>query len=477
VSADFELLRFEASPASATVAIVELDGRFLGPAPARVRLLVERGGRGVEVPAITSGGDSPWTASFAVALEDLADDATEFALAPGRGPLVGLPQPEVAGGPDEDRYIRLARQANELRHRLGEATIAAGEAERLRGELAAAEQRGESEAERLRGEIAAAEQRGESEAERLRGEVAAAERRVADAEETAKAARDQRDSANAAAEAARSERAALAERLRETEARANEAERDRAALRARAESADRTAAELREQLEAAEEEVRAVEARAVAAEDETRLARRDLRDTRARLEAVLREQRQPVAERRGHEVPEPGAPSDPAEGADAASDADEGADAPRDTGDGDAGTPSDTDAPGAGTERTAVLETREITPVDDDADTDAPPRAESAGATATRATRVVRIWDDPDAANVSADDEDRRRHAHEPQIRRLPQTGDDEPEANPARVGARYIEPAETHGTIFTPARIMVGVALLLLVAALIAILLGAGLV
>ena len=54
-------------------------------------------------------------------------------------------------------------------------------------------------------------------------------------------------------------------------------------------------------------------------------------------------------------------------------------------------------------------------------------------------------------------------------------TGDDV--LDPAAVGARYIEPAETRGATLTPARIMVGVALLLLVLALAAILLGAGIV
>jgi hypothetical protein len=54
--------------------------------------------------------------------------------------------------------------------------------------------------------------------------------------------------------------------------------------------------------------------------------------------------------------------------------------------------------------------------------------------------------------------------------------GDDEV-LEPAAVGARFIEPAEAKPAGLTPARILVGVAVVLFIAALLAILLGAGLV
>ena len=402
MSAEFSLLRFEAAPVSAAVALVELDGEFSERAPARVRLLIERGDRGVEVPAITSGGESPWSARFAIALDDLTDDATEFALAPGRGPLIALPTPSVAGGPDEDRFLRLAREANDLRHRLDEATAAADEVPAVRAALAS---------------------------ERHRAESLAHE--VEEAERAAVSARAERDDAVQASEAAEEEQAALRRQLRETEARLTETERERAALRARAESADRAVADLTNRIDALEDRAREAEAKAVAAEDETRLARRDLRDTRARLETLLREQRHPEPTRRGHEVPD--------------------------------AEPEPAPDPSSSTEPTDVLETREIaateeSDVEPGSDDDAPRTT----ATATRATRVVKIWDDP--ADAEQPDEDRdSRHAPEPR--------------DPGRVGAGSISPAQTKPPALTPARIMVAIALLLLVAALVAIILGAGLV
>ena len=462
MSAGFELLRFEASPVTEAVAVVELDGRFAERAPARVRLLVEREGRGVEVPAVRSGGERPWTATFAIALDDLADDRTEFALAPGRGPLIALPAPEVAGGAGEERYIHLARQANELRHRLDEATEAAAATDELRADLALARRRAEQ------AEAAAEAATNERED--------AAKAATTERERAEKAARAELESATEAAESARAELDALRDKLRETESQLTETERERAALRARAESADRTVAQLSGQTEELEQRARDAETRLVAAEDETRMARRDLRDTRARLESLLREQRHPEPARRGHEVPgEPGPrrepePSPPAAGGDAEptdvletreiAAADEPA---SEDGEHDNGTPAREDG-----EHDNGAPARE----DGEHDNGTPPRTT---ATATRATRVVRIWDEPgaleddeadeeDAEDEDEDDGDRRaRHAHEP--------------LNPGRVGAGHIEPAQTKPPVLTPARIMVAIALLLLVAALLAIVLGAGLI
>ena len=285
VSTEFELLRFEAAPVSATVAVVELDGAFTERAPARVRLLIERGGRGVEVPAITSGGESPWSATFAIALDDVADESTEFALAPGRGPLIALPSPSVGGGgPDDDRFLRLAREANQLRHQLGEATAAAGEVDAVRAELADARQEAEDEVTQLRARLAEIQHRAET------------------AQSEAAAARTEREEAAKERATALDEQESLRERLRETETQLTDTERERAALRARAESADRTVADLTARAEALEQRAREAEEKVVAAEDEARISRRDLKDTRARLEAVLREQRHPGPERRGYEV-------------------------------------------------------------------------------------------------------------------------------------------------------------------------------
>jgi hypothetical protein len=391
VSAGFELLRFEAVPVSDTVALLALDGRFDGPAPTRCRLLIERGGRGVEVPATTSDDGTPWSATFAIAIADLADDGTDFSLVAGRGTLFALPAPEHACGPSgEERYVQLARQANDLRRRLGTATA-------------------------LTSEHARAREAAEAERDVLREAQHDFERRAEDAERTAAAARDQRDAAHAAAEEARAELAQARETLRETEGRLVATERDRASLRARAHASERSCAELRERLAAAEARAQDAEARVVAAEDETRTARRDLHDTRARLESMLREQRRdPSAERRGHEVSD---------------------------GDGEG-------AASAHAEETAVLETAQIAtddapPVGDD-DTDERPAAP------TRQTRVVRIVDDP-----------------------LADTGATDEVLEPAAVGARFIEPAERRGAALTPARILVGAALLLLALALVVIFLG----
>ena len=389
----FELLRFEAAPVSAAVALVELDGVFDGPAPARVRLLVEREGATLEVPALGAGGEDPWTASFAVELAAL-DDAT-FALVPGRGPLIALPEPTTAADAGDDRFVRLARQANELRHRLEEAVAASAARERLGDELA-----------------------GERDA--LRTQLEAETTRADAAERTAAAARDQRDSANASAEAARTELAAARDRTREAEARATEAERDRAALRARAEAADRTIAELRERAD----DATGANERAAAAEAEVRTLRHDLREARARIEALERETRHHADTiRRGHEV-EPDA-----------------ADAPTTSMNGDDAT--------------------QAMPI-----------------TTTRRTKVIKL-DDGEGADVEAGaeaeaEEDRERRI----VRRIEGLTIDTGEVlDPAAVGARYIEPAETPTPLLTPARILVGVALLVFAIVFVAILLGAGIV
>lgn len=271
----FELLRFEAAPASAAAALVELDGVFAGPPPARVRLLVEQPDARLEVPALAADGADPWTATFAVPLALL--QTAEFALVVGRD-LVGLPAPETSGAAGDDRFVKLARQANALRHRLEESVAANAAREEISAGLVA-------------------------ERDTLRAELEAETTRADAAEQTAQAARDQRDSATATAEAVRGELAEAREEVRAAEARATEAERERAALRARAEAAERAVADARA---STDDEHEAEVAR----------LRTDLVQARARIEALERDLRhQHDTVRRGHEVVEDDEPTTTLNGA------------------------------------------------------------------------------------------------------------------------------------------------------------------
>ena len=151
----FELLRFEATPVTPAAAVVELDGRFTGLDPVRPRLLVGTGGTEHEMPALevggapgpgpsdTGSGEPPlrgWSASFAIPLAALSDPLASFALVPGRGPLIELPPPSESGNGD-DRFVALARTANDLRHRLTSALEAAADRDHLSDELDALRER------------------------------------------------------------------------------------------------------------------------------------------------------------------------------------------------------------------------------------------------------------------------------------------------------------------------------------------------
>ena len=153
----FEVLRFSATPASAEVALLELEGRFRAPARRRLgapRLLAEEGTVRMEVGA-AEGGDATaepdgvrWRASFAVPLRLL--DSGSFALAVGRELLVDLPDPDSdeLGNGSSDLHVRLAREANGLRQRADEAretaaaALARADSERSARERAEAELRG-----------------------------------------------------------------------------------------------------------------------------------------------------------------------------------------------------------------------------------------------------------------------------------------------------------------------------------------------
>jgi hypothetical protein len=468
----FELLRFEATPVSETAAVVELDGVFTGVSPARPRLLVESAGASREMPALSAGGEAPWSASFAVPVAALEDAA--FSLVPGRGPLIALPSPTPSGG-DDDRFVRLARTANDLRRRLGQATeSAAAAAERL------TEVGDENDA------LTAA-------LEEARAEAAAAEARATEAHDAAVAAREEQARAEGEADEARE---ALT-RARE-EARAEVAE-ELARLSA-------AVAEAQEQLTAEEE-------RAVAAEDDARAARRDLVEARARIESLQRENRThrtaaarasvPTATteefraaRLGAEWAE-GADEDDPEAADAsdptaplpadeattllpADDAttpvpsdDATAPLPGGRGDalrsvaGDEGEVDDaTAALSAGHESSAGDETAPfdvVGPATQVASADSP----SGGLWSESSSSEVRILRPRTTAG-------RRRPAH------IPIEDTDEDVLDPAAVGARLLQPAEVSPrqravAIVTSPRVIVGTIFLLLILALVLIFVGAG--
>ena len=183
--APFEVLRFEALPTLGGVAILELDGRFLDRPSERPRLLVESRDRR-ELPAARVRLE-PWSATFAVPLAELEGG---FTLVPDRGPLIALPSPDVVAEGAGDRFVAMARTANDLRHRLAAAQARAEELEvEIRGldeALVAATDRAETaeaEAERLAGaldDVAARAQAAESSLSEILARAEAAEAEVHD---------------------------------------------------------------------------------------------------------------------------------------------------------------------------------------------------------------------------------------------------------------------------------------------------------
>ncbi len=508
----FEVLRFEAVPAEAGVAVLVLAGRYAGSAPPGVpRLLVERAGHGREVAAVTVDalGDE-LRAAFAVPLEVLgAADAT-FALVPARGPIIGLPAPSPPAVGDAEGYVRLARAANDLRHRLAdaerrrveaddraeaaEATATALRARTEKAERAAAESdrraaeavrtsetevqeakdragRAIAESDRLVAEARADAVAASEEAERVAGEAreeadalivgmreelergiaaarADADKRVAAAERDAAAARDEADARATAA----GNRVAVAERA----AAATLDERDRAVAAARAQ-AEREFAEERSRLI---DEARAAAERELEAqdgdEDDELPARPAFDGTHAALLARL-DDAEDLAERFRTEALEAVALAHDLEARVAAAESEaraarhELADERRRR------------SGGAGA-------TSLFAAVDDDPPT-APTGPAAPAAPARRsepslpAPRAV-----PDPPDVVAPITVRRT---------LRPVGgpDDEEVLAPAQVGARMIRPAETHGRSRLLPRLAVLGVLLLLIAALALIVLGAGLI
>ncbi|HEX8123615.1 MAG TPA: hypothetical protein VF549_20360 [Solirubrobacteraceae bacterium] len=456
----FELLRFEATPVSSAAALVELDGVFTGPEPARPRLLVEAGGVSREMPALSAGGSSPWSASFAIPLTVLGDAA--FALVPGRGPLIALPEP-TSTDVDDDRFVRLARTANDLRRRLGQATEdAAAAAERL-AELA-------SERDALTAALEAA-----------RAEAAAAQARASDAHDAAVAAREEQARAEGEAEEAR-------------ESLSHARDEARAAVASELAALEQSLAEAREAL-AAEEE------RAVAAEDDARAARRELVEARARIESLLRENRTHRTAAARANVPSATAEFRAARlGAEWAEGAEEDDPTAPLPGNPDEASHSATVGEGVGGD--AAPEDATAAPDDDptaltDATAPLPPEHDAAHHPVPAAEEETAAFDPVGPATQVASAEESsgglwtdasevrilrpRTTAGRRRPARIPvddDTGEDVLE--PAAVGARLLQPAEVSPrqravAILTSPRVIVGAIFFLLIVALVLIFIGAG--
>jgi hypothetical protein len=156
----FEVRRFSATPVSADVALLELEGRFHATMRRRLgapRLLVEDADEHREVPyvdgahAVADPEGGEWWASFTIPVRMLGGGV--FALAVGRELLLDLPAPDRAEDNGRaaaaDLHVRLAREANALRRRADEAreaaatALAGADVERAARERMEAELRGE----------------------------------------------------------------------------------------------------------------------------------------------------------------------------------------------------------------------------------------------------------------------------------------------------------------------------------------------
>jgi hypothetical protein len=259
----FEVLRFAAEPVSSEVGLLELEGRFRAGTRRRLgvpRLVAEDadGSREIAPAAADEATAEPegalWRATYAVAIDELAGSV--FSLAVGRELLLGLPAPDAAEGTG-DREVRLAREANALRRTADEARDAAAAA------LAS------TSAERRSREAAETEL---SEVRLARDDLT---RRVAGLEEDLAQARREhaeelvrRDAERETALAGRDHEAARAaeERVADIEAEIVETRRALRAARAEAEGVRRELERERERAEAAESAVRRGRVTAIAGE-------------------------------------------------------------------------------------------------------------------------------------------------------------------------------------------------------------------
>jgi hypothetical protein len=324
-AAQFELRRFEATPVTGAIVLVELEGRFrqstrFGRPPV---LVIDPGEdrRRVELqPVRTSADGQRWQASYAVPAEALTATAR---LALGiRGTLLELPAPDEPD--DGQRLTALAREANTLRRELEAAE--AGAAERiaaLEQEVAEAHRLAASAAETARAESAAAlalaEQRAtaaETSLTETTTRAESAEQRATEIAARAESAEQRATEATARAEAAErssiesTARAESAEqRATEATARAEAAERSSIESTARAESAEQRATEATARAEAAERSSIESTARAESAEQRaTEATARAETAERSSIESTARadvaEQRADVAEQRAIELEE-----------------------------------------------------------------------------------------------------------------------------------------------------------------------------
>jgi hypothetical protein len=249
----FEVLRFAAEPVSSEVGLLEVEGRFRAGTRRRLgvpRLVAEDADGSREIApaaadeAIAEPDGALWRATYAVGIHELGGSV--FSLAVGRELLLGLPAPDAAEGTG-DREVRLAREANALRRTADEARDAAAAA------LASAS------AERRSREAAEAEL---SDMRLARDDLT---RRVAGLEEDLAQARREhaeelvrRDAERETALAGRDQEAARAaeERVADIEAEIAETRRALRAARAEAEGIRRELERERERAEAAEAAVR-----------------------------------------------------------------------------------------------------------------------------------------------------------------------------------------------------------------------------
>ncbi|WCB96848.1 hypothetical protein DSM104299_05616 [Baekduia alba] len=215
--APFELLRFEATPISGALVVLELEGRFrtatrFGRPPV---LVVEPGEdqRRIELTPIRTLADGQrWEAAYAAPAEALAP-GTRLSLGL-RGTLLELPPPDEPD--DGERFTAVAREANRLRRELERAeadaasvraelgaAVSAARDEALAGpteRIAALEQQLEAATthnERALAEATARAEAAETRATEAETRVAEAETRVAEAEARATQAEEARQAAEA----------------------------------------------------------------------------------------------------------------------------------------------------------------------------------------------------------------------------------------------------------------------------------------
>src|SRR4051812_28000808 len=121
-----EVVRLSATPVTADVALLELEGRLAGVIgrPATPRLVVEHDDARIELEAASwevgrEGAERPLRVTWALPTE-LASNGSRHALALGRTVLLDLPPPDFSDDGVTDAQVRFGRELNEVRRRLDE---------------------------------------------------------------------------------------------------------------------------------------------------------------------------------------------------------------------------------------------------------------------------------------------------------------------------------------------------------------------